>query len=815
MTTKTKMEIKQKPSGLSVKSFCDYNEIPYLIKFMETILDEEGKKKKVPKNLPEGWTDLTYDECMELNKKKVVRANSLIINLEDSDYFIVDIDNKKIIPEIFKQTGNEWYSESFTKKLPHLWRQKVGDEVYKASQHKEYGMDIITNVLFERLDGVFKNTEGNGVPKMKRNHIVIPESKVVIKKKKMKIKNEIKIKTNNEEDKKFTEELYEDTLKQISPENREILDNIEDEYWTNYGDWIKLIWALNNCYGDIELCDYYSKKGSNYKGIEDVKKFLNMDKQKTLTFGTLAYYSKISNEEGYNFLRQKYNKLDDSDFGLSKTFLSLIEDDIIKHNGELYIYKHPFWIKDEKCNMVLLEIRKRLIKFYRQLKQYFNKKQEEIEDTESPEYLLIEKHIQKISDIIIKVSTYAKKKAILSEIEITLEDKDFKMDLSSPNLFAFSCGTIWNVKSKQIVKTDKYDYISIHTGYPWAEPTQKQICLVRQIINEIMPNEDVRRCYLSILKQTINADTCEYFVLFNGSGCNGKGWTVELLKEMLNNYFCKANKDLLVSKQKTGANPELMALDNKRAVIFSEPDEGEKIKSDFMKDISGGEKITGRGLYQNAKEINVKCGVKIMECNQRPGLSGTNSEAFSRRIIDILFSITLTDNVDKVKKNPGKYMLKNSYYKTDEFKLDHKCALFMLLMECEDEKIFKPKCVVDRGKEYLMGNDELFTWFKDNYEITDDEKTDIIAHTQIYEEFKKSDFYKTLSSKEKRTEWSKSGLESKIKMNPELEDYWRDIAITRTKAKGMVGIKLKEKETEAEQEFLNDDETSYVSSMDC
>ena len=788
----TKTDTMTAPAELTVKQFCDNHKIPYLIKFMDTILDKDGKPKKMPKDLPMAWTDMNYDECMELNKNKPIRANALIINLNKSDYWVIDIDKKKIIPDIFKQTGNEWYSESFGKKLPHIWRERINEETYSAQQHKEYGLDIITNVLFERLDNKFKNIDDISPPSLKQNDLLIPvqaekKEKVIMKKKK-KVSKPMAV---------AEEETDIDLPEEITLENKAIMDNIDGKYWSNYNDWIKLIWALYNTYGNMYLCDQYSQRGNGYISIEDVKKYILMDKHKTLSFGTLAYYSKISNEDKYNSIRQKFNKMDASDFGLSRTYLGLIQDELIKHNGELYIYKKPFWLKDDKNNMVMLSIRTVLIKFYRDLKTLFQREQEKVEDTNDPEYEQLEEKIKKVNSIIEKCSTFAKKKAILSEIEVSLEDLDYKMDLLSPDLFAFSCGTIWNVKTKKRVVGEKYDFISLNTGYPWIEPTKEQIQLLIKIIEQIFPNPEIRKSYMSILKQTINGDTFEHFVLFNGSGCNGKGWTIELLKEMLNNYFCKANKDLLVTSQKTGANPELMALDNKRATIFSEPDEGEKIKSDFMKDISGGEKITGRGLYQNAKEINVKCGVKIMECNQRPGISGTNSEALSRRIIDIHFSITLTDNEDKVKKNPGKYMIKNPYYKTDEFKLNHKCALFMLLVGCKHDQLYKPKCVMDRGKEYLMGNDELFTWFNANYKFTEDIK-EAISYKCIYENFKDSEFFKTLSGKEKRTEWSKGGLESKIKMNPELEDYWRDQMDKKNKTKGMVMIVSKSGYTDGE-----------------
>ena len=53
---------------------------------------------------------------------------------------------------------------------------------------------------------------------------------------------------------------------------------------------------MYNEFQDYKICDYISQKGSDYKGIDDVKKNVNKDTKRLLTFGTIAYYSKISNK---------------------------------------------------------------------------------------------------------------------------------------------------------------------------------------------------------------------------------------------------------------------------------------------------------------------------------------------------------------------------------------------------------------------------------------------------------------------------------------------------------------------------------------
>ena len=83
-------------------------------------------------------------------------------------------------------------------------------------------------------------------------------------------------------------------------EQKEIIDNIDIKYINNYQSWLKIIWALYNQFNSYHICDYVSKKATEkYKGIKDIIKHLQNDKKHLLTFGTICYYSKVSNQENY------------------------------------------------------------------------------------------------------------------------------------------------------------------------------------------------------------------------------------------------------------------------------------------------------------------------------------------------------------------------------------------------------------------------------------------------------------------------------------------------------------------------------------
>ena len=95
---------------------------------------------------------------------------------------------------------------------------------------------------------------------------------------------------------------------------------------------------------------FLKKDTENYKGVADVYKYLKHDKKHLLTFGTICYYSKISNEDNYIKIRSKYNldNISDDDMGLAQIYLDIVGDDIIYDGSFYYVYKKPYWERLDK-----------------------------------------------------------------------------------------------------------------------------------------------------------------------------------------------------------------------------------------------------------------------------------------------------------------------------------------------------------------------------------------------------------------------------------------------------------------------------------
>ncbi len=148
----------------------------------------------------------------------------------------------------------------------------------------------------------------------------------------------------------------------------------------------------------------------------------------------------------------------------------------------------------------------------------------------------------------------------------------------------------------------------------------------------------------------------------------------------------------------------------------------------------------------------------MFKCNKKPLLEEEPTEADARRIIDLLFESKFTDDRNLI--NNIDIFPKKSYYTEEEFRNKYKYALLKILFEhnknyyCREtndnyNKEFKiPDKVKKRTKEYMESSIEIFEWFMDTFEKTDD--AEHVTFQDINEILKNSEYYSNLSKFEKR-----------------------------------------------------------------
>jgi putative DNA primase/helicase len=127
-----------------------------------------------------------------------------------------------------------------------------------------------------------------------------------------------------------------------------------------------------------------------------------------------------------------------------------------------------------------------------------------------------------------------------------------------------------------------------------------------------------------------------------GTGQNGKSTFVECLQQLLGSYMIKTTT-ALYTIDRHGKEPEteIARLVGKRLVTGSETEEGAKLAESRVKDITGGDTLTGRVLYCPA--FNFKPTHKLwIYGNHRPDVRG-NDLGIWRRMRLIPFDVQIPD----------------------------------------------------------------------------------------------------------------------------------------------------------------------------
>jgi phage/plasmid-associated DNA primase len=657
--------------------------------------------------------------------------------LENGDCCLTDVWGIPNMKEVFLECS---YTLSRKKKLPHFYFKVVGLDTQSLSNtyvdcFKDFKGDLLVNHCWEKIeDNHVYNYDDYGLLYIHYNDL------------KKLLKTDV---LEKEEPKPITNKSFSNSNELVGC----LLNIISIEYLTNYSDWTKIVWSAKNCGASKEQVIEVSKRASNYSdnGFENVWK----SDYPSYTLGTLKYYAKQSNqEEYYNIVQNKEINFSateiHSDYSWATLFKRLCGDNFIYQDGQLYVYHQNKWRVDDKNRFIKKQIQDTLIEFL----NHYKSKCMNVEFSNKDDVDKFKENTKSLASCMKTICTISQINSITENfITILVADQaDLKNVFDDkPYMFCFN-NKSFDLKTGEEIIVKKEDYIIENTSYDYNEPTEEQYKTIEKLFIQIFPNPEIRKCYLSVLFMGMTGIQVEKFFLANGCGRNGKGLINDLFAKMMgNDYYYKLSADVLTSKSdlSKGANPQVANMDNKRCIISSEPDDDAftKIRMNIIKEITGCGEISARQLYSSKTIVRMKQ-VQILECNKKPQLSGRMDPAVMDRIIDIPFESYFTANQEEWDDEAHIYPI-DSYYKSTEFQASHKTALFKFILDNSPKELYIPDIIKDRSKKYVMNNDELYDWFTETYESTNDD-SDILKMKDVYKIFQDSELYCSKTKEQKR-----------------------------------------------------------------
>lgn len=366
--------------------------------------------------------------------------------------------------------------------------------------------------------------------------------------------------------------------------------------------------------------------------------------------------------------------------------------------------------------------------------------------------------INKFSKNIDSMRTLATRTAILTDIITFSTDNSIKFD-KNPYLFAFT-NKVYDLKLGMFIEPRPDMYISKTTQYAYDEGYD--ITTHTNKLNELLDSifatsPEMRSYYLQVLSTGLAGIQLENVFVATGTGGNGKSLFNSLMMETIGDYGYEIPSNLLLQPIKTGPNPELYNLHNKRFAIYSEPRADVKICCATIKAITGNAVIKVRDLYTANPDGASMILTLMQECNSMPLLDEVN-QAMNRRLRAIVFNATALpkDQYDELTEEERVGVIcADPYLKTCEFRHTHRQALFIILAN-EFKKFVnnkfqlpsQPKESISKCSYLLASSDNLYPWFEEHYEKCDDSTP--ITLTDIFNCFSSSEYYAKLSKKDQR-----------------------------------------------------------------
>jgi putative DNA primase/helicase len=212
---------------------------------------------------------------------------------------------------------------------------------------------------------------------------------------------------------------------------------------------------------------------------------------------------------------------------------------------------------------------------------------------------------------------------------------------SDPLLLGVANGVV-DLRTGKFREARKEDYIikQVGTAYDAAATCPTWEKFLSRVLSE---NAELISFIQRAVGYSLTASIAEQVLFFlYGTGQNGKSTFAECLKHLFGSYMVKATTALYtLDRHASEPLQEIARLVGKRLVTGSETEEGARLAESRVKDITGGDTLTGRELYCPAFNFPPTHRLWIYG-NHRPDVRG-NDRGIWRRIKLIPFEVQIPD----------------------------------------------------------------------------------------------------------------------------------------------------------------------------
>jgi P4 family phage/plasmid primase-like protien len=219
---------------------------------------------------------------------------------------------------------------------------------------------------------------------------------------------------------------------------------------------------------------------------------------------------------------------------------------------------------------------------------------------------------------------------------------------------------------------DPIEYVEYNPHDPEQARTHREI---DDFMEKVFPRAELRQYMWRKLASCLEGSNKEQtYDTWIGVGGNGKSKLVDLMSMVLGDYASSLQSTAMTRKRPDSgaANPDIMAIRNKRFIYMAEPDDREPLNTSRMKQFTGEDDVEARGLFEDQTKFKIT-GKIFMLCNAFPAIH-TMDRGTWRRVRATPFESKFVDpETEEVKPSENIYARDNEL----DAKLQRWRTLFM------------------------------------------------------------------------------------------------------------------------------------------
>ena len=482
----------------------------------------------------------------------------------------------------------------------------------------------------------------------------------------------------------------------------------------------------------------------------DWKKYFNTSRE-GVTRRSIMYWAKQDAYEDYLNVKKstieyylEESLTNQSEFDIAKVLFEIYKDKYVcaSIKGDAwYVFKNHRWETDKGISL-RLAISTEIYNLYDKKRgEVINEWQNYEQSEDRHEFL--KKKASSITQLLIKLKKTNDKNNIMREAKELFYDGDFSINLDANKyLLCFKNGVI-DFRTNEFRDGCPQDYISKSTKINYQEYDENNQDMretgekIKEIMSTLFPIVDLNKYMWEHLASClIGVNKNQTFNVYHGSGSNGKSILADLMSHALGDYKGTVPITLVTEKRTSigGTSSEVMQLKGIRYAVMQEPSKGVKLNEGIMKELTGGDPLQARALFQESETFEPQ--FKLVVCTNNLFDIDSNDDGTWRRIRKCDFVSKFVDVNEEHTDDTKFVFIKDKSLKE---KLPQLAPVFASMLV---KKAFETggnvedcKTINEASNKYRKGQDHIAAFVNDRI-VKTDSNADKIGKVSLYQEFK-------------------------------------------------------------------------------